>query len=285
MRITDLGLSPLARGLRTHVRARTVCARIIPARAGFTLPAAPATSTSRDHPRSRGVYWLGSWAAEFIWGSSPLARGLLGHGRLPRRGGGIIPARAGFTCSCRSSSPLPRDHPRSRGVYHCCPLRSSPSWGSSPLARGLHLADRNSVQSHVDHPRSRGVYPPPQQHHPTSAGSSPLARGLRPHARHGDRLGRIIPARAGFTPSSSAAGCAVGDHPRSRGVYRSADFACWTGLGSSPLARGLPTRRKLRSLAPRIIPARAGFTVLEPRAAGIDGDHPRSRGVYTWRSA
>ena len=50
------GSSPLARGLRpyAHVDGRIV--GIIPARAGFTAWTAPWSSTSTDHPRSRGVY-------------------------------------------------------------------------------------------------------------------------------------------------------------------------------------------------------------------------------------
>ena len=50
--------------------------------------------------------------------------------------------------------------------------------------------------------------------------------------------------------------------------------------GSSPLARGLRVRGRLRGCEGGIIPARAGFTVpgVEDPVAGPD--HPRSRGVY-----
>ena len=53
--------------------------------------------------------------------------------------------------------------------------------------------------------------------------------------------------------------------------------------GSSPLARGL-RRRSLRLLGKRrIIPARAGFTlIIRPKILGVK-DHPRSRGVYPLR--
>ena len=50
------GSSPLARGLRSCARSASVRARIIPARAGFTLKAADGSHGRRDHPRSRGVY-------------------------------------------------------------------------------------------------------------------------------------------------------------------------------------------------------------------------------------
>ena len=52
-----------------------------------------------------------------------------------------------------------------------------------------------------------------------TAGSSPLARGLRPPLSGAGNEGGIIPARAGFTPSSAGAARLPTDHPRSRGVY------------------------------------------------------------------
>ena len=51
----------------------------------------------------------------------------------------------------------------------------------------------------------------------------------------------IIPARAGFTTIMLSRRRAPSDHPRSRGVYV-AEETCWVGT-------------------PRIIPARAGFTI------------------------
>ena len=52
--------------------------RIIPARAGFTPSTPSSTPPSRDHPRSRGVYFSFSAAIPRPRGSSPLARGLRG---------------------------------------------------------------------------------------------------------------------------------------------------------------------------------------------------------------
>ena len=90
----------------------------------------------------------------------------------------------------------------------------------------------------------------------------------------------IIPARAGFTARCTVVHETTPDHPRSRGVYCPQDKHVHPLLGSSPLARGLH-----RDVAPidgldGIIPARAGFTELNIRGSAIDGDHPRSRGVY-----
>ena len=50
--------------------------------------------------------------------------------------------------------------------------------------------------------------------------------------------------------------------------------------GSSPLARGLPELLEAVERVPRIIPARAGFTLDLAEGRHYAGDHPRSRGVY-----
>ena len=111
------GSSPLARGLRVLCLCFVRTFGIIPARAGFTFVRSRASRSSRDHPRSRGVY-VGRGRGWPGWeGSSPLARGLRrAQGRAPRQGR-IIPARAGFTCPAGPARRWPRDHPRSRGVY------------------------------------------------------------------------------------------------------------------------------------------------------------------------
>ena len=114
-------------------------------------------------------------------------------------------------------------------------------------------------------------------------GSSPLARGLLGVCVCVRVSVRIIPARAGFTVMPRSAGRARQDHPRSRGVYVHRLVHRTEGGGSSPLARGLPRRCVCVRVSVRIIPARAGFTVM-PRSAGrARQDHPRSRGVYVHR--
>ena len=70
------------------------------------------------------------------------------------------------------------------------------------------------------------------------------------------------------------------DHPRSRGVYVYPIAGQCTGVGSSPLARGLRVSRGLSARLRRIIPARAGFTPMALASASTLEDHPRSRGVY-----
>ena len=218
-----VGSSPLARGLRSRHWRSSGRLRIIPARAGFTATHRRRLRPGPDHPRSRGVYSSSSWSRSSGTGSSPLARGLRLDRQIDALGGGIIPARAGFTTVGPSPTAPSSDHPRSRGVYTSAATNQAPSSGSSPLARGLRVAHRVRggrpriiparagftstmraiIAARSDHPRSRGVYGGPPRPAATASGSSPLARGLRlvmptPTAPVG-----IIPARAGFTSTSS----------------------------------------------------------------------------------
>ena len=213
-------------------------------------------------------------------GSSPLARGLPQTVVSACADIGIIPARAGFTAARCRWGWGPGDHPRSRGVYTRRHGTSSPTLGSSPLARGLPRAGRwwrsggriiparagftwgrrSAGGGGADHPRSRGVYTDCTTPAHWDAGSSPLARGLR-EDRQAAADGRwIIPARAGFTGPEGAGDAAGQDHPRSRGVYLANDYPQHGWWGSSPLARGLPTLSPESARQAGIIPARAGFT-------------------------
>ena len=251
-------------------------------------------------------------------GSSPLARGLRG---ARGTGGGrrrIIPARAGFT-STRPALPCGSpDHPRSRGVYAGRGGRAAGDGGSSPLARGLQWAlavtgpARGIIPARAgftgtgsdrgdggqDHPRSRGVYTDAPGRLAPRCGSSPLARGLLRGQAGGRSASGIIPARAGFTVDAHWAVVRTEDHPRSRGVYYSAAALGTLLAGSSPLARGLPCRRSYLGSPPRIIPARAGFTLREdvggrrrrgssPLARGLrlrQGRHGRALGIIPARA-
>ena len=113
-----------------------------------------------------------------------------------------------------------------------------------------------------------------------SLGSSPLARGLLQDGAGTGGDERIIPARAGFTTSSSFQRLYPTDHPRSRGVYLAKRCLPCRRNGSSPLARGLLSASFLDRQPPGIIPARAGFTSRIWLRWLRMRDHPRSRGVY-----
>ena len=253
-----------------------------------------------DHPRSRGVYRGSTSLLTPLLGSSPLARGLPQVWCCHQPRSRIIPARAGFTGSPPRPGGPRGDHPRSRGVYFVDGRVASVNRGSSPLARGLRSLPQGAyggrgiiparagftpvppgrLPVELDHPRSRGVYPAPTPTISPAAGSSPLARGLL--GQVGEESGErgIIPARAGFTCAAGASCRTCTDHPRSRGVYAELPPGRAWVLGSSPLARGLLRRRRVREGLPGIIPARAGFTTPTPRPPPGRGDHPRSRGVY-----
>ena len=195
----NAGSSPLARGLLSVLLFRIAAVRIIPARAGFTLPISRSKWSVRDHPRSRGVY--------------------LTYPRVRFPCVGIIPARAGFTEPALAFVDAFRDHPRSRGVYSRILFGAREGGGSSPLARGLPVS---------------GV----------TSSSAP----------------RIIPARAGFTGPCRACPRPAPDHPRSRGVYGACIMIGSLTGGSSPLARGLLVAMHDSNVCGGIIPARAGFT-------------------------
>ena len=131
-----------------------------------------------------------------------------------------------------------------------------------------------------DHPRSRGVYRRPGSRRRRASGSSPLARGLLRDLHGEQRRVRIIPARAGYTPRGLPALRQRQDHPRLRGVYGVDLGRLRRRRGSSPLARGLLVGRSPPPGAPRIIPARAGFTQSAlASAVSHPGSSPLARGL------
>ena len=274
------GSSPLARGLRVRPNDSQGVSGIIPARAGFTAGRRHRSPQAGDHPRSRGVYTFLIGNVLKYAGSSPLARGLRAASIRRCSHPRIIPARAGFTMAVPSGGGLGGDHPRSRGVYRTSTTKSSPRGGSSPLARGLPTVN-GGAQAHkgiiparagftsssvsaisevTDHPRSRGVYSPSWSSRRVLRGSSPLARGLPAVPQVVVDAGRIIPARAGFTPCFTPEASAVS--------------------GSSPLARGLRRRDGSHGDGAGIIPARAGFTVpYDVCWRSLHGSSPLARGL------
>ena len=240
----------------------------------------------KDHPRSRGVYaaLIAAWRQTF--GSSPLARGLRVRWDSTYRDIGIIPARAGSTFLGVYWPYGGADHPRSRGVYVFGTEVMSTENGSSPLARGLpRTTTRSPQRSRIiparagstrrrvarwaamsDHPRSRGVYGRPVGLTHGEGGSSPLARGLPGAGEVGGEQAGIIPARAGSTFFVTGQYIKFEDHPRSRGVYGRERRGTLESGGSSPLARGLHYHKNNSWNEFRIIPARAGSTIISRRA-------------------
>ena len=174
------------------------------------------------------------------------------------------------------------------------------SLGSSPLARGLPRTQFNTVRPEGIIPARAGFTQEESAMLTALLGSSPLARGLLTHVLQVILRVRIIPARAGFTLPPGPHHFHLRDHPRSRGVYSPPCQDALIMKGSSPLARGLlrvvtrdgepwgssPLARGLLlaglsyGVEERIIPARAGFTLVSRSPRTSRRDHPRSRGVY-----
>ena len=96
------------------------------------------TALIEDHPRLRGVYSSARQLRGHMFGSSPLARGLRRIVLAADEAHGIIPACAGFTTPQTLLGRTVGDHPRLRGVYIRVQLDVWQTYGSSPLARGLH---------------------------------------------------------------------------------------------------------------------------------------------------
>ena len=133
---------------------------------------------SMDHPRSRGEYPSGSCDGVPLVGSSPLSRGILIVVYVHDNSLGIIPALAGNTRYWSYSGFAKADHPRSRGEYSRRKWSPRPTYGSSPLSRGIQdwsgtvvkkiriipaLAGNTECDWRCrvggwDHPRSRGEY-------------------------------------------------------------------------------------------------------------------------------
>ena len=199
-----VGSSPLARGLQRRGCLRQAQARIIPARAGFTVTIRELLCPRGDHPRSRGVYRDNAARPMEGMGSSPLARGLRLIRSNRQQTVRIIPARAGFTADGMRSEIEWRDHPRSRGVYSDASSPRTPRAGSSPLARGLPMVVLIEGLILRIIPARAGFTRRWRKFCELRAGSSPLARGLLSKVIHLLVINGIIPARAGFTEAYSS---------------------------------------------------------------------------------
>ena len=169
--------------------------------------------------------------------------------------------------------------PLARGLRRCRPASCAPT-GIIPARAGFTFTIRACQENYGDHPRSRGVYFGLIFGIQSQFGSSPLARGLPQDDMRCPVLWGIIPARAGFTRYFLFSLHQPPDHPRSRGVYYWGWGDCRNLWGSSPLARGLPHPETTDDPVSRIIPARAGFTVIHFINNSANMDHPRSCGVY-----
>ena len=172
-------------------------------------------------------------------GSPPLARGIRIDKITGKNTVRITPACAGNTMTRASVLRTSGDHPRLRGEYWCCLWNGSGKPGSPPLARGILLDARESLEKAritpacagntaflckmcfhpEDHPRLRGEYSITQVISTVVAGSPPLARGIHFELNPERKLVRITPACAGNTGGILGKVVHCRDHPRLRGEY------------------------------------------------------------------
>ena len=231
------GSSPLTRGKRCAASHDGVEVRLIPAHAGKTWRRIVWASLRSAHPRSRGENWLVVVGDGCGDGSSPLTRGKPARIADDALVTGLIPAHAGKTMTCPSTSVTSRAHPRSRGENPARGGELAGAGGSSPLTRGKRIGRLNDLRqirlipAHAGktrggrrlrapdaaHPRSRGENSVAHVSPTSLAGSSPLTRGKLPNSiLHTTRL-RLIPAHAGKTDRRWKVACRGAAHPRSRG--------------------------------------------------------------------
>ena len=193
---------------------------------------------------------------------------------------GLIPAHAGKTKGKAIVSFDAGAHPRSRGENFGLVRDHGGHVGSSPLTRGkltpatdtppdvglipahagktgLHYASRAMYRAH---PRSRGENAYSKCAGDEQSGSSPLTRGKQNMPLIRLATSGLIPAHAGKTRLSCAAGRGSRAHPRSRGENTYAGEDRNLALGSSPLTRGKLTFQTPFPNDCGLIPAHAGKT-------------------------
>ena len=218
----------------------------------------------------------------------------------PRPGPRFIPARAGNTAPAAPGSAGPAVHPRSRREHGSSPRTTRRRRGSSPLAQGTQRGTQSGrlhfrfiparagntgpwwrrSRAQPVHPRSRREHSVTVPLDDVGIGSSPLARGTLDRRPDSDGSVRFIPARAGNTVQPRRGGALVAVHPRSRGEHGAVHDRVLACIGSSPLARGTLTLRRVHAQPVRFIPARAGNTHAPPRPRSARTVHPRSRGEH-----
>ena len=114
----------------------------------------------------------------------------------------------------------------------------------------------------TDHPRACGANHSDPRSPRVHSGSSPRVRGKPRRHVTADGAIRIIPARAGQTCMVPKQGRIRSDHPRACGANRGCGCGERTPSGSSPRVRGKHVSFAAGQSGGRIIPARAGQTLM-----------------------
>ena len=91
---------------------------------------------------------------------------------------------------------------------------------------------------------------------------------------------RFSPARAGNTHSTRSSGCCSTLQPRTRGEHPVTDRECTRFFASAPHARGTRGVHRVRLVADRFSPARAGNTIPCRTRITCCSLQPRTRGEH-----
>ena len=301
-----------AAGSSPRVRGKPSCQidcaqhhRLIPARAGKTRRARPATVRVPAHPRACGENRVRAVFDTVVVGSSPRVRGKHIHIFPTQHIHRLIRARAGKTSARVASPARSAAHPRACGENDGFHDAVGGELGSSPRVRGKrphphrrgHRAGLIPARAGKTVPPS--AEPPLGRAHPRACGengewgqaldpahgSSPRVRGKRGGLGAEDHEGRLIPARAGKTGGGRARCTASRAHPRACGENKDSSSTARSRAGSSPRVRGKPVRHRPPPRRQRLIPARAGKTRAGSASPGASQAHPRACGeneTATW---
>ena len=251
------GSSPRVRGKPGNAGVYGNAGGLIPARAGKTGHPHLLPGGLPAHPRACGENFTRTPAVRSPGGSSPRVRGKRPPLVLFGAAVGLIPARAGKTVRGGGACTLAPAHPRACGE-NPADLGGEPGdGGSSPRVRGKQSACSRSEA------RRRLI--------PARAGkTSTQDVSTRPW--------RLIPARAGKTKPRSRIAWLNSAHPRACGENRRRAWESMDSWGSSPRVRGKLWSVRRAGGEPRLIPARAGKTMLRRKSPVYIAAHPRACG-------
>ena len=167
-------------------------------------------------------------------------------------------------------------------------MRGAPVVGLVPRdGRGIIPAHAGSTSRTArssgcprDHPRACGEHLAELRAFIYPVGSSPRMRGAQVVLADLGTIERIIPAHAGSTRYIFCFIACAQDHPRACGEHGSSVKSNTIYTGSSPRMRGALGNCDLITIAPGIIPAHAGSTVLYSFYRNRGRDHPRACGEH-----
>ena len=272
--------SPRTRGTRLLAARRAHAQRYSPAYAGNTAPHRGRAAARPVHPRIRGEHKNTRRSMPGSGGSSPHTRGTrfptLSATRLER----FIPAYAGNTSWPRPTSTSRPVHPRIRGEHGQRRGQACKQRRFIPAYAGNTVCCRTATAPTTVHPRIRGEHRPAGQAFALVGGSSPHTRGTRRRSWPASATARFIPAYAGNTTSTDWNETEKPVHPRIRGEHQITGTVYTNSSGSSPHTRGTRSRRALRSMPCRFIPAYAGNTRAWRARRASGSVHPRIRGEH-----